>query len=182
MSSENQPFNVHSTTIYRYAVVGALAAVALIGGALFFRSRFEERLRGVQEPTLVEGSFRGGQKEWPLLFEAYLVYLRGSGGALAEYRWHEIMPLSLQHLSSRAPNQTKNVSSDKDPPLSGPSTVITIVAMPRPSSPPSASADVDAPPEHSKNSLENDESLPHVEIGVVDVEVRTETREGTHPG
>ncbi|KAJ7476433.1 hypothetical protein FB451DRAFT_1243213 [Mycena latifolia] len=181
MSSENQPFNVHSTTIYRYAVVGALAAVALIGGALFFRSRFEERLRGVQEPTLV-GTSRGGQKERPLLFDAYLVYLGSSGGALTDYGWHEIMPLSLQHLSSRPQNPTKNVPSDKDPPLSGPSTVITIIAMPHPSSPPSTSAEVIARPEHSKTSLENDDSLPHVEIGVVDVEVRTETREGTNPG
>ncbi|KAJ6523092.1 hypothetical protein DFH09DRAFT_1190714 [Mycena vulgaris] len=175
MSSQSQPFNPKGSTIYRYAIVGALGIVALIGCALFVRSRIDERRRVRNGPPLGVGGDASALADRPRLYEAYLGSIQG---AWTDYGWQDIMPLSLHSGGSWPQNSNKHVSTDVDPLTSAQSRIAMIIAMPsRRGAPPG--------PTHTplqSPSSEDDLTLPYFEIGITDVDVRVEQRESLNSG
>ncbi|KAJ6528722.1 hypothetical protein DFH09DRAFT_157062 [Mycena vulgaris] len=177
MSSQSQPFNAKGSTIYRYAIVGALGVVALIGCALFVRSRIDERRRVRNGPPLGVGGDASALADRPRLYEAYLESIHG---AWADYGWQDIMPLSLHSAGSWPQNSNKHVSIDLDPLTSAQSRIAMIIAMPsRRDTPPGPTHGVTPP---QSPSSEDDPTLPHFEIGITDVDVRGERRESLNSG
>ncbi|KAJ7608035.1 hypothetical protein DFH06DRAFT_1486334 [Mycena polygramma] len=139
-----------SSLVYQYALAGAVGLIALIVFALCLRARVLERRRARNAPLT---SALSDLEKKPRLYDAYL---DDSGtGEL----WHEIMPVSSHPVGPPSTNPSKNVPIDTNPLMSTLSTVALLIAMPAPShNPPS-------------RDPESGPDLPHLEIGVADVEV-----------
>ncbi|KAJ7764145.1 hypothetical protein DFH07DRAFT_812067 [Mycena maculata] len=152
MATPNASFNVHSSTVYRYAIVGVLGTVALIGVVLFMHSRVVERRRARYGPVRVSVMHGTALPEKPTLCEAYLATDHEKGTAA----WDATMPLSLRTDDIRAPNLMGKISLDKDV-VSTLLTVMMLIEMPSSLPPPSSEDGGDHP-------------LPYLEIGSAGVE------------
>ncbi|KAJ7088066.1 hypothetical protein B0H15DRAFT_296729 [Mycena belliarum] len=161
MSTQTQAFNTSAT--YRYAIVGVLGVVAILGVGLFIRSRIQERRRAREGPQLVPSrGTAGGVEKRPRLFDAYL----DKSDVLGDYGWGDIMPLSSHPVPASPQNPAKNVSLslDLDPALaSALSRVAALILMPCPGPPLSG---------HAHDGLEEESTVPYVEVGTIDVEIQ----------
>ncbi|KAJ7434320.1 hypothetical protein B0H11DRAFT_2296328 [Mycena galericulata] len=158
-TTPNAPFNLHSSTAYRYAIVGALGTVGLIGMALFIRSRILERRRP-SVPLRIGAMTATALSEKPALYEAYV----GSGQEISyDATWDDMMPLSLRGVDAGPTNlTTERTSLQKDPCVSVWSTVTTLISMP------SSPVDIRIP----ESAADADLTLPYLEIGIAEVDVR----------
>ncbi|KAJ7710531.1 hypothetical protein B0H17DRAFT_1190252 [Mycena rosella] len=162
MSSDTQSFNIGAASIYQYALIGVLGAMALLGCALFVRSRIDQARRIREGPTQHDHPDKFHDR--PRLYETYL------GSNLADCEWHAIMPFSVHSVASSLNTPTKSGSTDVDPLASGPLRITTIIVMPFLPSLPSLGSP-------------NDECPPYLEIGITKVAVPSSgTRESVSSG
>ncbi|KAJ6577753.1 hypothetical protein B0H19DRAFT_1121287 [Mycena capillaripes] len=142
---------------YQYALAGAVGVALILALLLCVRARILERRNPTIRPILVLEQLQTK----PHLYDVYL----DSHGEF----WHEIMPLSIHPVGPCPPNPPKHTSLDANAPLASVlSTIALMIAMPCPDAPPRTTL----PPEPSNDSdLEDEQNIPYLEIGVLDVEI-----------
>ncbi|KAF7341727.1 hypothetical protein MSAN_02071400 [Mycena sanguinolenta] len=140
--------------VYQFALVGAVGVTAVISILLCLRRHTLERRR-LQNLPPHNGLPLDHLALKPRLYDAYL------DGGRAEF-WHDIMPLSFHPVGSWALHPIKQL--DATPLVSTLSTVGMIIAMPDPLS------RVTRPPESAGDRDSDDDSLPHLEFGVTDIQ------------